>query len=118
ERWPLRRQVAALVALLLLSALFSIAETAMMAINRCRLKHLVTRGHRSAVRVAELLKRTDRLLGGILIGNTLVIVAASSLSSFIAISLFGEDKFVYPIGTLLIKLLPIIFSAITPTDIG
>src|SRR5437667_223864 len=88
EQWPLSWQVAALVALLLLSAFFSIAETAMMAINRYRLKHLVTQGHRSAVRVAELLKRTDRLLGGILIGNTLVIVAASSLSSFIAISLF------------------------------
>src|SRR2546425_9339715 len=69
EQWPLSWQVAALVALLLLSAFFSIAETAMMAINRYRLKHLVAQGHRSAVRVAELLKRTDRLLGGILIGN-------------------------------------------------
>jgi len=55
EQWPLSWQVAALVALLLLSAFFSIAETAMMAINRYRLKHLVTQGHRSAVRVAELL---------------------------------------------------------------
>src|SRR6266480_2774076 len=118
EQWPLSWQVAALVALLLLSAYFSIAETAMMAINRYRLKHLVTRGHRSAVRVAELLKRTDRLLGGILIGNTLVIVAASSLSSFIAIRLFGEDKIVYAIGTLVISFLIIIFSEITPKVIG
>src|SRR2546421_1927287 len=118
EQWPLSWQVAALVALLLLSAFFSIAETAMMAINRYRLKHLVTRGHRSAVRVAELLKRTDRLLGGILIGNTLVIVAASSLSSFIAIRLFGEDKIVYAIGTLVISFLIIIFSEITPKVIG
>src|SRR6266566_1281918 len=118
EQWPLSWQVAALVALLLLSAFFSIAETAMMAINRYRLKHLVTRGHRSAVRVAELLKRTDRLLGGILIGNTLVIVAASSLSSFIAIRLFGEDKIVYAVGTLVISFLIIIFSEITPKVIG
>src|SRR5947208_14756443 len=118
EQWPLSWQVAALVALLLLSAFFSIAETAMMAINRYRLKHLVTQGHRSAVRVAELLKRTDRLLGGILIGNTLVIVAASSLSSFIAIRRFGEDKIVYAIGTLVISFLIIIFSEITPKVIG
>src|SRR6195256_5802575 len=118
EQWPLSWQVAALVALLLLSAFFSIAETAMMAINRYRLKHLVTQGHRSAVRVAELLKRTDRLLGGILIGNTLVIVAASSPSSFIAIRLFGEDKIVYAIGTLVISFLIIIFSEITPKVIG
>src|SRR5467141_1326018 len=105
EQWPLSWQVASLVALLLLSAFFSIAETAMMAINRYRLKHLVTQGHRSAVRVAELLKRTDRLLGGILIGNTLGIVAASSLSSFIA-------------GRLLIAVLIIIFSEITPKGNG
>src|SRR6266481_900717 len=118
EQWPLSWQVAALVALLLLSAFFSIAETAMMAINRYRLKHLVTQGQRSAVRVAELLKRTDRLLGGILIGNTLVIVAASSLSSFIAIRLFGEDKIVYAIGTLVISFLIIVFSEITPKVIG
>src|SRR6266403_1373258 len=118
EQWPLGWQVAALVALLLLSAFFSIAETAMMAINRYRLKHLVTQGQRSAVRVAELLKRTDRLLGGILIGNTLVIVAASSLSSFIAIRLFGEDKIVYAVGTLVISFLIIIFSEITPKVIG
>src|SRR5229473_239942 len=118
EQWPLSWQVAALVALLLLSAFFSIAETAMMAINRYRLKHLVTQGNRSAVRVAELLKRTDRLLGGILIGNTLVIVAASSLSSFIAIRLFGEDRIVYAIGTLVISFLIIIFSEITPKVIG
>jgi Mg2+/Co2+ transporter CorB len=118
EQWPLSWQVAALVALLLLSSFFSIAETAMMAINRYRLKHLVAQGHRSAVRVAELLRRTDRLLGGILIGNTLVIVAASSLSSFIAIRLFGEDKIVYAIGTLVISFLIIIFSEITPKVIG
>src|SRR5437588_739376 len=118
EPWPLSWQVAALVALLLLSAFFSIAETAMMAINRYRLKHLVTQGQRSAVRVAELLKRTDRLLGGLLIGNTLVLVAASSLSSFIAIRLFGENRVVYAIGTLVISFLIIIFSEITPKVIG
>src|SRR5258708_18368796 len=118
EQWPLTWQVAALVALLLLSAFFWIAEPAMRAINRYRLKHLVTQGHRSAVRVAELLKRTDRLLGGILIGNTLVIVAASSLSSFIAIRLCGEDKIVYAIGTLVISFLIIIFAEVTPKVIG
>ena len=48
---------AALAVLLLLSAFFSIAETAMMAINRYRLKHLVTHGDTSAMRVADLLKR-------------------------------------------------------------
>ena len=111
-------EIAGLVALLVLSAFFSIAETAMMAFNRYRLKHLVAQGHGGAIRVAELLKRTDRLLGGILIGNTLVVVAASALSTVLAVRLFGEDRIVYAVGTLVISFLIIIFSEITPKVIG
>src|SRR2546430_14995241 len=84
--------IGALVTLLILSAFFSIAETAMMAFNRYRLKHLVAHGDAAALRVAELLRRTDRLLGGILIGNTLVIAAASTLSSLVAVRFLGQDK--------------------------
>jgi Mg2+/Co2+ transporter CorB len=104
--------------LLVLSAFFSIAETAMMAINRYRLQHLVTHGDAAAVRVAELLKRTERLLGGILIGNTLVIAAASTISSLVAVRLLGQDKLAYAIGTLVISFLIIVFSEITPKVIG
>src|SRR3989454_6396901 len=118
EQWPLSWQVAALVVLLVIAAFFSIAETAMMAINRYRLKHLVTHGDDSAIRVAELLKRTDRLLGGILIGNTLVIAAASTLSSLVAVRLLGHDKLGYAIGTLVISFLIIVFAEITPKVIG
>ena len=75
---PLSWMFGTLGVLLALSAFFSIAETAMMAFNRYRLKHLVAQGHGGALMVAELLKRTDRLLGGILIGNTVVIAASSS----------------------------------------
>jgi Mg2+/Co2+ transporter CorB len=118
EQIPLAWMFGALGVLLALSAFFSIAETAMMAFNRYRLKHLVARGNSAAMRVAELLKRTDRLLGGILIGNTLVVVAASALSPFIAVRLFGENKIVYAIGTLVISFLIIVFSEITPKVIG
>jgi Mg2+/Co2+ transporter CorB len=110
--------LAALVALLALSAFFSIAETAMMAFNRYRLKHLVARGVRSAVLVDQMLKRTDRLLGGILIGNTLVIAASSTISSLAAVRLLGDDKLAYAIGTLGISFLIIVFSEITPKVIG
>jgi len=50
-----------------------------------------------------MLERTDRLLGGILIGNTLMIAAASTLSSLVAVRLLGEDKIAYAIGTLVIS---------------
>jgi Mg2+/Co2+ transporter CorB len=118
EDIPLWAELAALVALLVMSAFFSIAETAMMALNRYRLRHLVAQGHRGARLAAELLKRTDKLLGGILIGNTLVIAAATTISSLVAVHLLGEDKVVYAISTLVISFLIIIFSEITPKVVG
>jgi len=109
---------AVLLVLLVLSAFFSIAETAMMAANRYRLQHLAAQGHSGALRVTEMLKHTERLLGGILIGNTLVIAAASTISSLVAVRLLGQDKLAYAIGTLVISFLIIVFSEITPKVIG
>jgi Mg2+/Co2+ transporter CorB len=118
EAFPFVWELGALAVLLALSAFFSIAETAMMAVNRYRLKFLVSQGLRSAVRVTELLGRTDRLLGGILIGNTLVIAAASTLASLVAVRLLGQDKIAYALGTVVISFLIIVFSEITPKVIG
>src|SRR5256885_3460891 len=104
--------------LLVVSAFFSIAETALMAINRYRLKHLVSEGHSAAARVAELLKRTDRLLGGILIGNTLAITGATTVSGFIAARLFGGGTLVVLLTPLVVGFVIIVFSEITPQVIG
>jgi Mg2+/Co2+ transporter CorB len=104
--------------MLALSAFFSIAETAMMAINRYRLKHLVSEGHSGAIRVADMLKRTDRLLGGILIGNTLAITVATTIASLITVRLFGEDKVTYFLSPIIVGFLIIVFSEITPKVIG
>ena len=118
ETIPLAWMIGALAVLLALSAFFSIAETAMMAFNRYKLKHLVSRRHPAAVMVQQLLNRTDRLLGGILIGNTLVVAASSTISSLVAVRLLGDDKIAYAIGTLAISFLIIVFSEITPKVIG
>jgi Mg2+/Co2+ transporter CorB len=118
EDIPLWAELVALFLLLLLSAYFSIAETAMMALNRYRLNHLVAQGHGGARRAAALLKRTDKLLGAILIGNTLVIAAATTITGLVAVQLLGEDKLVYAISTVVISFLIIIFSEITPKVIG
>src|SRR5258706_9665363 len=104
--------------MLALSAYFSIAETAMMAINRYRLKHLVSEGHGGAIRVTELLKHTDRLLGGILIGNTLAITVATTVASLITVRLFGDDKIAYFLSPIVVGFLVIGFSEITPKVIG
>jgi Mg2+/Co2+ transporter CorB len=108
----------ALVVLLVLSGFFSIAETSMMAINRYRLKHMVSQGHGGAKRVDDLLKRTDRLLGAILIGNNIVNAAAATLASLIAVQLFGQGKLAYAVSTLAISFLIIVFAEITPKVIG
>ena len=118
ETIPLAWMFTALGVLLALSAFFSIAETAMMAFNRYRLKHLVSHGHTGAALVQDLLKRTDRLLGGILIANTLVVAASSTISSLVAVRLLGDDKLAYAVGTLAISFLIIVFSEITPKVIG
>jgi Mg2+/Co2+ transporter CorB len=115
---PLGWMFAALGVLLVASAFFSIAETAMMAFNRYRLKHFVAQGHVGATMVADLLKRTDRLLGGILIANTVVVAVSSTLSSLVAVRLLGDDKLAYAAGTLIISFLIIVFSEITPKVIG
>ena len=115
---PLSWEVAGFVGLVLLSAFFSIAETAMMAFNRYRLKHLVAQGDDAALRVAALLKRTERLLGGILIGNTLSITFAASVGGLIAVRLFGEDRLVYALTPLIVGFVLIVFAEITPKVIG
>jgi Mg2+/Co2+ transporter CorB len=118
EHLPLSWLVGTLAVLLVASAFFSIAETSMMAINRYRLKYLVSEGDAAAIRVAELLKRTDRLLGGILIGNTLAITGATTVSGFIAARLFGEETLVVFLTPVVVGFIIIVFSEITPKVIG
>jgi Mg2+/Co2+ transporter CorB len=89
-----------------------------MAFNRYRLRHLVAQGHVGAVMVADLLKRTDRLLGGILIGNTLAITGATTVAGFIAAHLFGADRWVVFLTPIVVGFVIIVFAEITPKVIG
>ena len=79
-----------MVLLLCSSAYFSGTETAMMAINRYRLKHLVKKKHRAARISNKLLRYPDRLLGVILIGNNLVNFSAATIATIIGMRLFGD----------------------------
>jgi magnesium and cobalt exporter, CNNM family len=107
-----------LAVLLLLSAFFSLAETAMMACNRYRLKHRAQRGSRSAKLAVALLARTDQLLGVILLGNNLLNAAAATLTSVITVRLFGQGELVLALGTVAVTFLILVFSEITPKVIG
>lgn len=104
--------------LLFLSACFSASETAMMAINRYRLKHAAESGHRGAQLTQSLLDRTDKLLGVILLGNNLVNIAAATLSTIISIRLFGESDIALSVATLILTFLILVFSEVTPKVLG
>ncbi len=109
---------AVLAVLLLTSAFFSASETAMMAINRYRLRHAAESGVRGAIRAQALLDRTDKLLGVILLGNNLVNSASGTLSTVLAIRLFGDGEIVLFVATLLLTFLILVFSEVTPKVIG
>ncbi|OJZ17260.1 MAG: magnesium and cobalt efflux protein CorC [Thiobacillus sp. 65-29] len=107
-----------LAVLLLTSAFFSASETAMMAINRYRLRHAAQSGVRGAVRAQALLNQTDKLLGVILLGNNLVNSAAATLSAVLAIRLFGDGEMVLLVATVLLTFLILVFSEVTPKVMG
>jgi len=107
-----------LAGLLFLSACFSASETAMMAINRYRLRHAAETGHRGAILTLSLLNQTDKLLGVILLGNNLVNIAAATLATIISIRLFGESDVALSLATLLLTFLILVFSEVTPKVLG
>src|SRR5512135_1863275 len=87
----------------------------MMAINRYRLNHLVRKGNKSARLTAKLLAETDKLLGSILLGNTLLNVAAATLAEIIVLRLFGHDNSTaLLVGSLTITFAILVFSEILP----
>ena len=90
EQVPMTLLLGLIVVLTVISAYFSSTETAMMALNRYRLRHLVKQKHRGARKVNRLLRRPDRLLGVILIGNNLVNALAATVAAVIGLKLFGN----------------------------
>jgi Mg2+/Co2+ transporter CorB len=115
---PLSTLLMALVGLLLLSGFFSIAETAMMAVNRYRLRLNAQRGAHGAKIALGLLARTDKLLGVILLGNTLVNAIATTLTAVITARLFGAGEVPLMIGGVVVALAILVFSEITPKVVG
>jgi len=113
---PLGAQIGVLLLLLLLSAFFSGSETALMSLNRYRLRHRAREGHRGAKMAEKLLERPDRLIGLILLGNNLVNFSAASLMALTARELGGEAA-VY-IGTFVLTFVVLIFSEAAPKTLA
>jgi len=90
----------------------------MMAINRYRLNSLVRKGNRSAKLTNRLLGKVDKLLGSILLGNTLLNVAAAAVTNIIILRLFGQNDWAILVGTLSITFTILVFSEIMPKIIA
>ena len=118
ENISLSAQVGILLLLLACTAFFSISETSLMSLNRYRMRHLAKQGHRGARLASVLLAKTDKLLGVILLGNTLCIVGSSALEVLISHQLFGEGEYVLGLGSLALTFIILVFSEISPKIIA
>jgi len=118
ETVPLWVLLLALAVLILCSAFFAMSETALMAANKYRLRHLAKRGNRGAITTLWLLDRTDKLLSVVLIANTLINAMATALVTAIAILFFGHQESVITIATAVVAFLLIVFAEISPKVIG
>ncbi len=101
-----------LVLLILMSGFFSSSETALMSLNRYRLRHQARNGNHAAKRTLELLEQPERLISLILLGNNFVNILASAIATVIALRLMGEAGIAVATG--LLTLVILVFAEITP----
>lgn len=99
-----------------LSGFFSGSETALMTLNRYRLRNLAKNGHSGAIKAAALLKTPDRLIGLILLGNNFVNILASALATIMAINLWGDTGIAIVTGVLTLVIL--IFAEVLPKTLA
>ena len=106
-----------IVILIALSAFFSASETAISSVNRIRLKGMAESGSRGAARALNILQKYDKALTTILIGNNIVNIATSSISTILCIQLVGE-KYGSLVSTLAVTFIVLIFGEIMPKSIA
>ncbi|MFO1172105.1 MAG: HlyC/CorC family transporter [Hyphomicrobiaceae bacterium] len=105
-----------IVMLILLSAYFNIAETSLTGASRARMHALEQEGNRRATRVNRILNMPEKMIGTVLIGNTLVDMLAAALATSLAVALFGDAGVLIATGAM--TLLVVIFAAVLPKTIA
>ena len=102
------------VILIIFSGIFSCTETAFLSVNKIRMRNLAEEGNKRALTVEKLLSNSDRLFSSILVGNNLVNIGASSLSTSFVISIFGDSATLVAAATGVVTFLILVFGEITP----
>ena len=109
-------QLVILILLILLSAFFSSAETALTTVNKLRVQTLIEQENKTAKTLSKVIEDSGKLFSTILIGNNIVNMSASSLTTVMVTNLFGSTA--VGIGTGVITLLILIFGEITPKTLA
>jgi len=104
--------IASILALVLLSGFFSGSETALTATSKSRMHTLGNNGEMRAGIVTHLIERRDRLIGALLIGNTIVNILAGSLMTSLFLDVFGDSG--VAIATLVTSAIVVVFSEVLP----
>lgn len=109
-------QLITIILLILLSAFFSSAETALTTVNKFTLRSMADNGNKRAARVLKLISNSDKLISTILIGNNIVNISASALATTLTTNLFGSKA--VGIATGILTLLILLFGEITPKTLA
>ncbi|MDY4588216.1 MAG: hemolysin family protein [Oscillospiraceae bacterium] len=110
-------QIVFIVILIMCSAFFSAAETALNSANKIRLKNMADNGSRAAQRTLNILAKYDKALTTILIGNNIVNIACSSIATILAIQLVGE-QYGSLVSTIATTVIVLIFGEVMPKSIA
>lgn len=105
-----------LIAIILISGYFSASEISIMSINRYKLRHLVKKGHKQAIRVNTLLQRPDKVLSVVIIGNTLANIIASTVATLLGERLGGAIG--VAIATAILSLAILVVSEMMPKTLA
>lgn len=103
---------AGILVLILLSAFFNGAETGLTGVSRARMHSLEQEGNRRARRVNAILAHPEKMIGAVLVGNTLVDMLAAALATSLAVALFGDAGVLVATGVMTV--LVVIFAAVLP----
>ncbi|SCH30239.1 HlyC/CorC family transporter [Romboutsia sp. Marseille-P6047] len=109
-------QIVLLGILLVSSGFFSASETALMSLSKIRIRYMKEEGVKGAKLVGSLIDNPNNLLTSILVGNNVVNIAATSISTSLFMSLYGDGG--VPIATAVMTILVLIFGEITPKTIA
>ena len=105
-------QLVSIIVLVFLSAFFSSSETALVTVNKIRMKHLAENGDKRAARVLKVTSDSGKMLSAILIGNNIVNLSASSIATILAVDIFGDIG--SGIATGVLTLIILIFGEVSP----